>query len=94
MIILQIEHPVPNFEGWKKAFDSDPIDRKKSGVKRYKIYRLTNNPDYVIIDLEFDNLNHAQATLTALKNLWSKVEGTVMTNPKTRILDLTESKEY
>lgn len=34
MLILQIEHKVPNYEGWKKAFDSDPISRKKSGVKR------------------------------------------------------------
>ena len=28
MYILQIEHPVPNYEGWKKAFDSDPVNRK------------------------------------------------------------------
>jgi hypothetical protein len=23
--ILRIEHPVPDFDGWKKAFDSDPV---------------------------------------------------------------------
>ena len=39
MTTLRIEHKVPNFDGWKKAFDSDPIDRKKSGVNRYSIYR-------------------------------------------------------
>ncbi len=48
MIILQIEHPVPNFDGWKKAFDSDPINRKQSGVRRYKISRQADNPNYVI----------------------------------------------
>jgi hypothetical protein len=31
MIIHQIEHKVPNCDGWKKAFDSDPIDRKNPG---------------------------------------------------------------
>ncbi len=94
MTILQIEHKIPNYDGWKKAFDSDPIDRKKSGVKRHRVYRPTDDPNYVVIDLEFDNLDSAQIALGALKNLWSKVEGTVMTNPKTRILDVVDFEEY
>jgi len=94
MTILQIEHQVPNYDGWKKAFDSDPIDRKKSGVKRFRIYRPSDQPNYVIIDLEFESLDNAQATLAALKNLWGKVEGTVMMNPKTRILELLNTTEY
>ncbi len=44
MIILQIEHPVPDYAGWKNAFDSDPMGRKRSGVIRYKIFRQTDNP--------------------------------------------------
>ena len=44
MYILQIEHPVPNYEGWKKAFDSDPVSRKQSGVRHYKISRKTDDP--------------------------------------------------
>ena len=94
MTILQIEHQVPNYDGWKKAFDSDPIDRKKSGVKRYRVYRPTDDPNYVVIDLEFDDHNNAEEALNALKGLWSKVEGTVMVNPKTRILDVVDFKEY
>lgn len=94
MTILQIEHQVPNYDGWKKAFDSDPIGRKRSGVKRYRIYRVTDDPNYVIIDLEFDNSNNAQMALNALKKLWSNVEGTVIVNPKTRILDVVDFKEY
>ena len=94
MIILQIEHKVPSFDGWKKAFESDPINRKKSGVLRYRIFRPTDDPNYVIIDLEFDSLNEAEATLGALRNLWGKVEGTIMVNPQTRILNLVETMEY
>ena len=93
MTILRIEHAVPNFEGWKKAFASDPIDRKKSGVKNYRIYRPADDPDYVIVDLEFNNLNDAQETLLALRKLWDKVEGTVMINPQTQIFDIVESCE-
>ena len=94
MPILQIEHKVPNYEGWKKAFDSDPIDRKKSGVKRYRIYRSNDDPDYVVVDLEFDTVENTHAALAALKNLWNKVEGTVMVSPQSRILDMVDSKDY
>lgn len=90
-IHLQIEHKVPNFDGWKRAFESDPINRKKAGVCHYKIFRPCDDPNYVIIDLEFDNLKEAEDTLSALRNLWTKVEGKVMTNPETRILYLEEA---
>ena len=46
MYILRIEHPVPNFDGWKKAFDSDPVGREKSGVRRYQILRPTDDANY------------------------------------------------
>jgi hypothetical protein len=94
MIILQIEHKIPNYEGWKKAFDSDPIGRKKTGVKRYRIFRPDDDPYYVIIHLEFDNEKAVDVTLSALRNLWNRVEGIAMTNPKTRILNIAEAMEY
>ena len=90
-IHLQIEHKVPNFEGWKKAFESDPIDRRKAGVRRYRILRPVDNPNYVIIDLEFDNLKQTEEVLAALQNLWGKVEGKVMMNAQTRILEIAEA---
>jgi hypothetical protein len=94
MIVLQIEHKVPSFEGWKKAFDADPIDRKKMGVKHYHVYRPANDLNYVIIDLEFVDMHSAENTLSALKKLWGKVEGTVMMNPQTRILEEVDSQKY
>ena len=93
MIILRIEHAVPNFEGWKKAFESDPIDRRKAGVHHYRILRPVDNPNYVIIDLEFDNLKQTEEALAALQNLWGKVEGKVMMNAQTRILEIAEATD-
>ena len=94
MIVLQIEHLVPDFNGWKKAFDSDPVNRKQSGVKRYRIFRQVDNPNYVILELEFDNLVEAEALLAALQKLWNLVEGKVMMSPQARIVETVESKEY
>ena len=93
MTILQIEHKVPSYEGWKKAFDNDPMDRKKMGVKRYQVFRPTDDPNYVVIDLYFENNEDAVKMLDSLNVLWKRVEGTVMTGPKTRILDIVESIE-
>ncbi len=73
MITLQIEHKVPSFEGWKKAFESDPINRKKSGVLHYGIFRPVDDPNYVIVDLEFEHLKDAEDILESLRKLWGKV---------------------
>lgn len=94
MVVLHIEHPVPNFDGWKKAFDSDPVGRQQSGVRRYRVLRPVDDPNYAMIDLEFDSLPEAEAMLAALRSLWSRVEGSVMTNPQTRIEEIVESREY
>jgi hypothetical protein len=94
MAILRIEHPVPDFEGWKSAFDSDPAGRKQSGARRYTIFRSIDDPNYVLIDLEFDTTSEAEALLAALRGVWSRVQGTVMSNPQARIVEAVDSKEY
>ena len=94
MTILHIEHPVPDYNGWKKAFDNDPVGREKLGVRRYQILRPINDPNYVMIDLEFDTPSQAEALLTAMRAVWSRVEGTIMTNPQARIVETVETKEY
>jgi hypothetical protein len=94
MTVLRIQHRIQNFEAWKKAFDGDPIGREKKGVKRYRVCRPADDPRMVIVDLEFDNLKDAEFALEALKKLWTKVAGTVMFDPETRMLDIVEAREY
>ena len=94
MYLLRIEHAVPNFEGWKQAFDSDPVGREKMGVRQYQILRAADDPNYVMIDLEFDTVEQAEALLNAMRAVWSRVEGKIMTNPKSRIVEKVEEKAY
>lgn len=56
----------------------------------YRIYRPISDPLYVIIDLLFDQAFDVENMLAALHKLWRKVEGTVMINAQTRILQLEE----
>jgi hypothetical protein len=93
MPILRIEHSVPDFNGWKQAFDSDPADRKGSGVRRYEVLRSVEDPNYVMIDLEFDSLAEAEGLLTKMRRVWSGDGQKVMRNPQARIVDSVESRE-
>ena len=94
MVIVQIEHPVPDFTAWKAAFDSDPVGRERSGVRRYQILRPVNDPNYAIIDLEFDTPSQAESFLAAMREVWGRVEGTIMQGPQARIVEVVESKQY
>ena len=94
MPILRIEHSVPDFNYWKRAFDSDPADRKGSGVRRYQVLRSVEDPNYVMIDLEFDSTEEADGLLAKMRRVWSSGEGQkVMRNPQARIVETVEAIE-
>ena len=92
--ILRIEHPVPDYGMWKEAFDNDPVGRENSGVRRHRVLRAVDDPNYVMIDLEFDTAAEAEALLRAMRVVWDRVTGTVISNPQARILEAVETKEY
>ncbi len=90
MTILRIEHRISGYDGWKKAFDSDPINRKKSGVKRYRIYRPADNENFVIIELDFENPEQAEAAQSALLNIFPNIEGKLIFEVQMRLLKIVE----
>lgn len=93
MHILKIEHPVPDFDRWKQTFDNDPLGREKSGVRRYRVLRPIDDPNYVMVDLEFDSAGEAEAFGASLRDLWERVD-VIGENPRARIVDAVETKEY
>ena len=66
MYVLRIDHPVPDYYGWKRAFDSDPVGRKQASVRRFRIFRPIEARNHVWIDLELQSLAEAEA----LRPLW------------------------
>ena len=93
MTTLRVEHATPDFDTWKRVFDSDPVDRKGSGVSRYRILRSVEDPNFVMIDLEFGNVGEAEAMLGKLKQLWAGPGKDVMLNPTGRIVETAEAAE-
>jgi hypothetical protein len=95
MPILRIEHPVPDFDGWKAAFDSDPLGREQSGMRRYSVLRPVDDPNYVLVDLEFDSRDEALAMRAALTEMWRGVEAQgLIGNQRAQIVEAVETREY
>jgi hypothetical protein len=95
MATLQVEHPISDFDMWKKAFEADPVRRKESGVRRYRVFRPVDDPRYVKIDLDFDNVDEAEAFRTALQRLWSsgRAAPALAGTPQTRIVEEVLAEE-
>jgi hypothetical protein len=94
MVVLRIEHAVPDYDAWKVAFDSDPAGRERSGVRRYRILRMLNDPNRVLIDLELDTAREAEALMTVLGRVWGGVAANIVSNPQANIAEVVESREY
>jgi len=87
MPTLRIEHPVRDYDAWRRAFDGDPAGRKAGGVRRFEVLRAVDDPNYVLIDLEFDSTTEAEAFLGRLRTIWSRVQGTLIVDPRARIVE-------
>ena len=91
MHVLRIQHSVPDFDSWKRAFDADPMDRKGAGVRRYSIYRSTSDANFVIVDLQFDTGQEADRMLAGLRRLWAGEGAAVMRDPEAWVVEEVES---
>jgi hypothetical protein len=95
MPILQIEHRVRDYDAWKRAFDGDPVGREAGGVRSHRVLRPTDDPNHVIVDLEFDSPSEAETFRARLRELWSRVGGDLgLESPQARIVEEVETRKY
>jgi hypothetical protein len=95
MPILHIEHGVRDYDTWKKTFDSDPLGREQGGVRRYRIFRPADDPNYVIVNLEFDSSSEAEAFRGKVDELWRRAADDLgLEHPQARLLEVVGSEEY
>lgn len=93
MPILQIEHRVGDYDTWKAAFDGDPVGRQSGGVRRYRIARLTDDPNHVLIELDFDGVEEAEGFRLRLERLWADAGPRLgLESPSARIVDVVEAE--
>jgi hypothetical protein len=90
MPTLHIQHPITDFGTWEIAFNSFADTRRRAGVRAECIQRPVDNPRYVVIDLDFDSADAAQAFLGFLNTqVWGNPESSpgLAGTPETMILE-------
>lgn len=72
MATLHIEHGITDFITWKAAFDRFAERRREAGVTAYRIHQPHGDAAYVILQLDFPNVEQAQAFRAFLESrVWS-----------------------
>ena len=94
MYVLNIWHTVADYAEWKKAFDSDPLGREASGVRRYSIERPVDDGNTVIGELEFDSRAEAETFAGRLEEVWKGLGSRVVANAGHRITEVLEQKQF
>jgi hypothetical protein len=93
--ILQVEHAVRDYDVWKQAFDGDPIGREAGGVRHHRIVRANDDPNRVMIELEFDTTDEAERFRTKLEEMWVDAGPRLgLESPSAQIVDVAEQKSY
>jgi hypothetical protein len=78
MNTVQIEHPITDYSVWKEAFDRFAEMRRGCGVRGHVIRRPVDDLHYVVVELDFDTVDEAEAFLSVLR---SRVWSTPATSP-------------
>jgi quinol monooxygenase YgiN len=94
VVTVQIEHPIRDYASWRAAFDRDPAGRQAAGVLRYRVYRPIDDPQYVLVDLDFGARDAAERFVATMRSIWQQVEGTLIQGPRARIVECVEEHSY
>jgi hypothetical protein len=72
MPVLHIEHEMSELAVWLDAFNKMAPAREAAGVTRTEVYRPSDDPNYVVINLSFENLDAATTFREFLINqIWA-----------------------
>jgi hypothetical protein len=93
MATVRIEHEIHNYDAWKAAFDRDPADRRGSDVRSYRVLRPVDDPNYILIDLDFDTSQEAERFLDVMRRIWQSPQAAPALRgaPRARIAEAVES---
>ena len=94
MWTLHIEHAISDYPTWRAAFDRMAQARGHAGVRRHWVQQPVDDPNYVVIDLQFDTIAEAEAFRAFLQaNVWVSRDNApaLVGAPQARILRPAET---
>lgn len=63
MPILVVQHRVRDYASWKPVFDEQEDVRRQHGATRHWVYRAPDDPNDIVVAVEFPGVEAAQAFL-------------------------------
>ena len=90
MTTLHIQHPITDFDTWASAFKRFADARTQAGVRAHRVRRPVDDPNFVVIDLDFDSTEEAVAFRRFLETrVWGVQENApaLVGSPETMILE-------
>jgi hypothetical protein len=95
MITLHIEHPITDLNVWLAAFHRFAEARAKAGVRAQRVLHPVDDPNYIVIDLDFTTTEEATRFLAFLQNsVWSSTDSApaLAGTPQTKLLQAAAAR--
>ncbi len=86
MVTIDVRHKVKDFAQWKKAFDAAAAARREAGETSCRVYLQHGSDDDVLVSLDWDSLERAQAFLASTELMSGMQAAGVREMPKIAIL--------
>jgi hypothetical protein len=94
MTTLHIENTLHDYDSWKTAFDKYDRVRADNGVRSLRIHRRADDPQQVLVDLEFDDRAAAEAFTHVLAKIWSspQSQAELVSHSEPVLLEMVEDR--
>jgi hypothetical protein len=93
MPVLHIEHEISDLAVWLETFRRFAPAREQAGVTRAEVYQPSDDPNYIVVNLRFENIDGAGRFREFLINqIWSSPDAApaLVGPPTARILQEVE----
>ncbi|WP_396612410.1 antibiotic biosynthesis monooxygenase [Haloferax sp. S1W] len=92
MAYLHVKATVDDYDDWKSSFEEYHSKRAEFGGKSYQLYQATDNPNEIVVVIEFDSEENAREWSAYLEDEEELTEPDVADIELT-YLDLVEQKQ-
>jgi len=94
MSVLVVHHRVRDYDAWKPVFDEHEASRREHGAARHWLYRTADDPNDVVIALEFRSEKDARGFLEDPSLREAMERGGVEGEPDIHFREQIETLEY
>ncbi|KAB1196077.1 MULTISPECIES: antibiotic biosynthesis monooxygenase [Haloferax] len=92
MAYLHVKSTVDDYDAWKSSFDEYHTLRAEHGGKGYQLFQSADNPNEIVVVIEFDSVENARGWTDYLKRQ-GELTGPKMPDAELSYLELAEQKQ-